>query len=179
MATEDETQRLRFPLPVTVRIGVVGFAFGERRFRTCQNVREFDVDDMASLRAWEPEAIVAPLSLALSLADQQRRGHFELPSLNTAMIVVTSMEDSPLADHHRDLLWNSFRVPAFEQLRGLDGTIIARECEVHDGMHIEDMEAMLHPNGEIVDGQCACGSELPRLRKVEQIQVRRAAASAR
>lgn len=169
---------LRFPLPVTVRIGLLGFAYGEARFRTGSNIREFDLDDTTWLRAWAPEAIVVPLNLALSIADQKQRGHFDLPSLNTAIIVVTPMEESPLADHHRDLLWSAFHVPVFEQLRGLDGTIVARECEVHDGLHVENLEAMLHPNGELVAGQCACGSELPRLRRMAPVHAKRAAASA-
>ncbi len=48
------------------------------------------------------------------------------PSVRTAIVVLTSCEDSPLTDDHRDLLWRAWGVPVFEQLRGLDGTIIAQ-----------------------------------------------------
>lgn len=178
LSTEEEAQVLRFPLPVAVRIALLDSSCGSARFRTGPNIRVFDVEDTEWLLAWEPEALVLPLGLALSLADQKQRGRFDLPSLNTALVVLTSMEDSPLADHHRDLLWAAFGVPVFEQLRGVEGGVIARECEVHDGLHIEAVEAMLHEGCEIVEGQCPCGVETPRLRKIAPVRARRAAASA-
>jgi hypothetical protein len=107
--------------------------------------------------------VVAPLSLALSLTDQKRRGLFNLPSLNTAIVVLTAVDGAPLNDRHRDVLWSVFGVPIFEQLRGTDGAVIARECEVHDGLHIVDSAPKLE--GEIVTDHCACGSEAPRLRQ--------------
>jgi hypothetical protein len=51
----------------------------------------------------------------------------------------------------------------FEQLRGSDGAVIARECEVHDGLHIIG-ESRPDLRGEIVTEHCACGAETPRLR---------------
>jgi hypothetical protein len=126
------------------------------------NMREFTSAEMSFVRAWAPAMLVLPLGLALSLADQKRRGLFGLPSLNTAIVVLTSTGDSPLGDHHRDLLWSAFGVPIFEQLRGGDGAVVARECEVHDGLHIVDSTNQLH--GEIISDPCACGSETPRLR---------------
>lgn len=131
--------------------------------RAGPNMREFSAAEMSFLRAWAPAAVVTPLNLALSLADQKRRGLFTLPSLNTAIVVLTSVDDSPLGDHHRDLLWSTFGVPIFEQLRGADGTIVARECEVHDGLHIVDSEHKLH--GEIITDACECGLETPRLKR--------------
>lgn len=121
------------------------------------------MEDLPWLRIWAPSAIALPLSLALSLADQKERGLFALPSLNTAMIVLTSIDDSPLADRHRDVLWRAFGVPVFEQLRGSDGTVIARECEVHDGLHL--VESVPELEGDLVTDHCACGSETPRLRR--------------
>jgi hypothetical protein len=119
---------------------------------------------MSFVRAWAPAMLALPLDLALSLADRKRRGLFALPSLNTAIVVLTSVDHSPLGDHHRDLLWSAFGVPVFEQLRQSDGAVIARECEVHDGLHIIDPAHKLC--GEIVSDPCACGSETPRLRRV-------------
>jgi hypothetical protein len=120
------------------------------------------------------------------------RGLFDLPSLSTALVVLTRLDDSPLADHHRDLLWQAFRVPVFEQVRGWDGTVIARECEVHDGLHVAESsvipqldndellitkadtsEECLVPirtgfAAEIITGHCDCGTETPRLRNLMQ-----------
>ncbi len=135
----------------------------EARFRKGADIRFFALDDIPWMCAWQPEALVLPLELALSLADQKQRGLFALPSLNTAIVVLTNFDDSPLASHHRDLLWQAFGVPVFEQLLGSDGTVIARECEVHDGLHLH-VDEPFYLSAEIVTDPCACGLDTPRLR---------------
>ena len=166
VAVED---RFWFPLPIAARTALVdtGFCPGP-------NTRAFAVDDLDLMVAWLPAALALPLGLALWLADQKRRGLVDLPSLNTAIIVLTSIDDSPLADHHRDILWSAFHVPIFEQLRGSDGTVIARECEVHDGLHI--VGSLPHIEGELIRDHCACGSETPRLRRSTSARERSAVA---
>jgi hypothetical protein len=134
---------------------------------------EGTVEDLPWLRVWAPEVLVLPLDLALSLADRKQRGLFDLPSLNTAIVVLTSIDDSPLADHHRDLLWRAFGLPVFEQLRASDGAVIASECEVHDGLHI--IESRPDLKGEVVTDHCACGAETPRLRSLSPVLTRSAA----
>lgn len=192
-----QAQKFCFPLSEPVRTALL-----EGGFHAAQNIREFNPDDIVWMHAYAPEALVAPLDLALSLADQKRRGLFELPSLRSAIVVLTSLEDSPLADHHRDLLWRAFGVPIFEQLRGWDGTIIAKECEVHDGLHIDESAAIiqLHEDellatqfgvpgnpiirartgltGEIAAGTCECGAQTPRLRALAPVRVKTAIALA-
>jgi hypothetical protein len=158
-----QAQPFTFPLSGQVRIALL-----EEGFLADPNMREFAVDDIAWLRSYAPEALVAPIDLALSLADRKSRGLFDLPSLSTAIVVLTSLDHSPLADDHRDLLWRTWGIPVFEQLRRDDGAIIARECEVHDGLHIAAPdEPLLHGRAglEIVTGVCECGAETPRLRR--------------
>jgi hypothetical protein len=121
---------------------------------------ECGVEDLCG---WAPEALVLPLGMAITLANRKQHGLFDLPSLNKAIVVLTSFDDTPLAPRHRDLLWKSFGVPVFEQLRSSDGAVIARECEVHDGLHII-VDSLPDLRGEIVTDQCACGAETPRLR---------------
>jgi len=159
--------RFCFPLPVQARIALL-----EAGFRPGRNMSVCAVDDLPRCA---PEALVLPLGLALSLADRKQRGLFDLPSLNTAIVVLTSPEDSPLADRHRDLLWRAFGVPVFEQLRGSDGAVIATECEVHDGLHV--IEALPDLRGEIVTDHCACGAETPRLRRPPPVLAKAAPAA--
>jgi hypothetical protein len=130
---------------------------------------ECSVDDLVWLRVWGPEALVLPLGLALTLASRKQHGLFDLPSLNRAIVVLTSLDETPLASRHRDLLWSAFGVPVFEQLCGSDGTVIARECEVHDGLHFEAGK-LQGVRGEIVTDHCACGAETPRLRSREFVK---------
>jgi hypothetical protein len=158
----EEADSFYFPLRRQVRIALL-----DAGFRAGPNMCEFSIEELPMLRLWRPEALVLPLSLALSLADQKQRGLFDLPGLNTAIVVLTSIEDSPLADHHRSLLWSAFGVPVFEQLRGPDGSVVASECEVHDGLHIEKPAAAFSLSDEIVTDHCPCGSETPRLRRVD------------
>ena len=176
-----QPQQFIFPLSRPVRVALL-----EEGFRTDANVRTFEPDDMAWLRSYAPEALVAPLDLALSLADRKRRGILDLPSVRTAIVVLTSGEDSPLTDDHRDLLWRAWGVPVFEQLRGPDGTVIARECEVHDGLHIVTLLDPLpraRAEVEIISEVCECGVETPRLRRFtssrrESVPIRTRQASA-
>jgi len=42
-----------------------------------------------------------------------------------------------LTEERRDGLWQSFRVPIFEQIVTENGAVLAAECEAHDGCHIE------------------------------------------
>jgi hypothetical protein len=156
-----QPQQFTFPLSGPVRVALL-----EEGFRTDANVRTCSPYDMAGLRSYAPEALVAPLDLALSLADRKRRGMLDLPSVCTAIVVLTSCEDSPLIDDYRDLLWRAWGVPVFEQLRGADGTVIARECEVHDGLHLVGNSLGYNSAElEVVSEVCECGAESPRLRR--------------
>jgi hypothetical protein len=159
-----QAQRLSFPVSTPVRIGLLAQGFCAER-----NLREFGAEDIAGLHSYAPEALVMPLDVALSLADQKSRGLIDLPSLNLAIVVLTSLDDSPLTEDHRDLLWRAFGVPMFEQLRGGDGTVIARECEVHDGLHIEGSVAAFDLPGQVVSERCECGLETPRLKSLAPV----------
>ena len=156
-----QAHRLSFPVSGPVRIALL-----EQGFWAERNVREFDAEDIAGLYLYAPEALVAPLHVALSLADQKSRGLIDLGSLNVAIVVLTSLDDSPLTDDHRDLLWRAFGVPIFEQLRGSDGAVIARECEVHDGLHLHGSADVVDLPGQIVSERCECGLETPRLKSL-------------
>jgi hypothetical protein len=155
---------LYFPIRKAARVALL-----EANFRKTSQMRTFTLQDMPWLRVWQPDGLVLPLGLALTLADQKQRGLFDLPSLVTAIVVLTSPDETPLADHHRDLLWFAFRVPVFEHLRASDGRILAAECEVHDGLHLCPDESMAF-DGELVMDPCACGLETPRLRNRTLVQ---------
>lgn len=186
-----DPQPLLFPLASPRRIAVL-----RGGFTLPSNAREFAAADLAGIRAWEPDALVVPLNATLLLADQELRGQLKLPSLQTALAVVTRIDDAPLAHHHRELLWRAFEVPVFELLLSWDGAIIARECEVHEGLHIDgdavipsvrDGELLLtHLNdsrtpvvlartgfaAEIIAEQCHCGSASVRLLNLTPVRQR-------
>lgn len=166
----NRQQTPQFPFAIREPVAVL-----ECGFRLRHGMCEFDSSepDLRALAAFGPAAIVAPLHAALSLADQKLRGLLTLPSLQLALIVLTRVGEQPLEAHHRDLLWRAFGVPVFEQLRDSGGTVIARECEVHDGLHLclQTGRAGSVSTAQLlsgaVTGQCECGAGTPRIRKPE------------
>jgi hypothetical protein len=84
------------------------------------------------------------------------------------VVVLSTCGTGLMSPGDRDFIWNSLRVPLLEYLLDSDGRIVARECEAHDGLHVEgsfDHGAL----GEVVEGTCGCGRDGARLRHVEAI----------
>ena len=166
---------LRFPLPEPARLAVIG-----ADFHIASHMRAFLPVDIRALVRYAPDAMALPQDAALSLADRKLRGLFALPSLKLAIVVFSSAgPHGTLETHHRDLLWKAFGLPVFEQVRGADGRVIARECEVHDGLHLDADRDAGAPSGmamEIISEQCDCGLETARLRPRIAIRAHAAAA---
>jgi phenylacetate-coenzyme A ligase PaaK-like adenylate-forming protein len=185
-----QLQKFRFPLAMPARV-----AMFEGGFSADGAIRQFAAREASQLHDYVPEALVLPLPVALTLADHKQRKLLNLPTLTTAVVVLTSLNDI-LAEHHRTILWRAFGVPLFEQLQGWDGAVIARECEVHDGLHIDETAVILEKDGEelvatqltsfedpilrvrtgltaaIVTEHCECGAETPRLRNLASMHTK-------
>ncbi len=105
-----------------------------------------------------------------------------------ALIVLTRVGETGFPEHDRQRLWHAFGLPMFEQHIGLDGEVLACECEAHDGLHILHAKAVLEQHtegsllltsltdveqptlrlrtgvfGRIVSGECGCGRSEPRV----------------
>lgn len=191
-------QPLVIPLPVTpARVAVIG-----GRFSMARNIRQFNIGDIGALMGWRPDALVAQLDQALAIAEISPVKLEGTASISTALIVLTSVGAScgPVGssaqvpdERQRERLWRAFGVPIFEQLQAWDESVIARECEVHDGLHISENAAIMHRDqdgevlltlldskvpvlkartglrADIVRQECECGSESPRLLGIEAI----------
>ena len=127
---------------------------------------------------WNEEATrFDPQALAGSLL--QLEGLARIASPSHAVIVLRNEWEPRLTDTRRDALWNAYRVPAFEQIIGEDGTLLATECEAHDGLHIESSRFNVAGRNIRTD-RCACGRFSPRLVSAQYVDaVRRIAACAR
>jgi hypothetical protein len=175
------------PLPWHGRVALV-----DTRLRGPATARNFTSTDLAAVEAFAPDSIVLPLSIALSSAMQRLAGANLLPSLRCAIVVLSSLHTpcGLMTDDNRDLLWRAFGLPVFEQLLESHGLVIARECEVHDGLHAERVSVQAETGGaviagqvigysaEIVTGHCDCGLETPRLRGLVCLREHAAAAAA-
>jgi hypothetical protein len=149
----------QFPLPGRARIALV-----DADFRAASGMRTFHFGDDSALREFAPDSLALPLDSALALADRKLRGLIDLSSLKLAVVVFT---DEMMLPHHRDLIWRAFGLPIFEQLRDECGHVIGRECEVHDGLHVDPLliagfEEIAEINREV----CECGAETPRLQRL-------------
>jgi hypothetical protein len=164
-------ETLRFPLPVPEHLAVI-----DAEFHLAPHMKAFESSNIRGLVSYAPDAMAVALDTALSLAESKLRGLFDLPSLKLTIVVFSSMELHGVFEaDHRDLLWKAFGLPVFEQLRGADGRVVARECEIHNGLHV-DADLPTGMAVEIVTEPCDCGLETARLRPRMTVTPRAAAA---
>ncbi len=151
--------RLIYPIPPAPRTAVLSAAFRSRG-----TIRAFG--DLAAVPAFEPQAVAGTLPQVESLAGQV--------SLTHAVNIFRRESDTPLSDAELDSLWRAFHVPVFEQIVASDGTLIAWECEAHDGLHIAPG---VDTGSHAVDTTpCACGRSTARLVSPETWKAHGAAA---
>jgi hypothetical protein len=106
-----------------------------------------------------------PSSLAGSV-EQLRHAIGQDLHLRHAVIVFTYGGRAGFSDDDRDLFWDSFGVPIFEQRLGPGNKLLAMECDAHAGLHvISDFE-----NIRLDRSKCVCGNPTPRLPKRARIE---------
>lgn len=181
-----EPRELCYPLDAPPRTAILFPGFRETR-----SVRMFADNWSQKLRRYRPNAVAGPAGVLRALALAIRDGRVEMPPLTHAIIVFTGLEHGILRQPDRDLFWQVFQVPIFEQLRGLGGELLAMECEAHNGLHICAADSLMEidetPSGneilytslvsleyplvrlatglaaEVHGSQCECGEYAPRL----------------
>ncbi|HLK21476.1 MAG TPA: hypothetical protein VKT81_21155, partial [Bryobacteraceae bacterium] len=117
-------------------------------------VRVFPTGWTEEAARFHPSSIAAPL-------DQLRRISRRGIELSHAVVALTYLGQQGLSEDDRDLFWDSFGVPVFEQHLGPANELLAMECEAHAGLHvISDFE---DPGLDHVS--CVCGNPAPRFRR--------------
>lgn len=191
VATEKpQRERFFYPLGDAPRTAVIA-----RRVEESRRVRRFSGLRAEGLAAYAPHVLAAPLD-ALRAARAESIPH---PPLRNALIVFSGVLEGPLTPEDSDDLWRRYQVPVFEQFLGIDGELLAWECEIHHGLHVRESAAhfeaaeegrllvsfLANPRlpvlrletgltGELVDEPCPCGESSPRLVDVRRRPVRRA-----
>jgi len=184
---------LRCPISDDVRAAVL-----TGNFRESESVRVFDPVRVPEIRGFDPGLIAAPLEILLPWTGAQPFGQ-PIPSVHRAIVAFSELENGGLLESTRDLLWQTFEVPVFEQWRGADGSVLAWECEAHEGLHVVEDRLVVEQNsdreliltsltdrrrpmlrliagftGMLVDEPCACGRPGLRLCDVSPAAVERA-----
>jgi hypothetical protein len=141
-------------------------------FRSAGNIRVFENGWSEDAASYSPAAIAATLAQLHALPS--------IPSLRNAIIALVRPGEPNLSEDDRERLWRAFRVPVFEQRIDAACTLLAAECEAHDGLHIV-CPAVLPRDGEILEAApCGCGRTTPRLIAPQRVEnLRRVAAYAR
>jgi len=126
-------------------------------FRETRLVRYFaSIDDEAAIR-FAPEVLAGTAIQLRRIAAANRS-----TSVRNAVVVFTGDGDPGLNEYDRDMFWDVFGVPAFEQYLNRHNRLIASECDAHEGLHIWAPSA--RREGWIRDpSPCACGDARPRL----------------
>jgi hypothetical protein len=106
-----------------------------------------------------------PTSVA-GAPEQLRKLTLKNIRLDHAVIAFTYEGQSGISHEDRELFWNAFGVPVFEQILGLRNELLAMECDAHCGLHVVNGCADLH----LERGVCACGSSAPRLSRTARIE---------
>lgn len=138
-----------YPIPPAPRTAIL-----TGPFRSRGSLRVFDDGDRDAVRGFAPQALAGTLAQLEALAGEV--------SLTHAVIVFRSEWEAPLTEAQRDRLWRAFQVPAFEQMLGPGGSLLATECEAHDGLHIVSPRLAVGDH-EIDVNPCACGRPTARM----------------
>jgi len=84
------------------------------------------------------DAVIGSLDALRRLAAAVAAGQACIPDCAARVVVHSRLDGRMLGEDDRDFLWSAFELPVFEELRGLDGELLASECEGHEALHIHD-----------------------------------------
>lgn len=127
-------------------------------FQETKLVRVFPAGWNEEAARFRPSSIAGP-------AEQLRRLTGEDLQLRHAVVAFTYEGQAALSDDDRDLFWEAFGVPVFEQHMGPGNELLAMECDAHAGLHVMGDFAHLR----LDRNSCACGNPAPRLPRPSRI----------
>jgi len=173
------------PFPVSSTLRLAQLSPGPK----FENVEPLVLKRWSDLQAFEPNIVVGTLTEMKRLMDYVTAGTLDTACIDRALVILTLFGAKPLNDVARVALWQSFGVPIFELYLGLDQTLLAAECEAHEGWHLAPgIEPMTLDSGELIldgagnsglrtglrasvdEATCPCGLTSPRVLDIEQLR---------
>jgi hypothetical protein len=143
----------------------------------------------SDLPSLAPNVVIGSLNEMQTLSDHAARGTFDASCIDHALVILTPYGARPLTDLTRVTLWQRFGVPIFELYLGLDHSLLASECEAHEGWHLASgIGCGTLDTGELIlDGAgntglrtglrasldqatCPCARTTPRILNIEQLR---------
>ena len=174
---------LPFPVPPTLRLAQLspGPKFA--------NIQPLVLKRWSDISEFAANVVVGSLHEMQRLRELVTAGTLDAASIDRALVILTRFGAKPLNDVARVALWQSFGVPIFELYLGLDQSLLASECEAHEGWHLaQGIDPTTLDTGELIlDGAgnsglrtalrgsihrttCPCGLTTPRILDIEQLQ---------
>jgi len=159
---ERPRHSLHYPVCPSPRLAVLGVELHGPAGTHC--LVEWSPEDLRRLR---PQALAGWWNDLSEVARRVLLGELELPVLQFPLMVFSRPESAPLPSRCHDLLWQWFRLPTFEQIRGADGELLAYECAARCGFHqAPSADIARLPLGQYAF-RCPCGDPSPLLRAGE------------
>jgi hypothetical protein len=126
-------------------------------FRETRQVRCFGRLDDGEMVRFEPEVLAGTSAqlrrIALSTSPARVRN---------AVVALTYEGEAGLTERDRDMFWDVFGVPAFEQYLTRRNRLIASECDAHAGLHVCGPPPR-REGWRLDKSPCDCGDPSPRL----------------
>ncbi len=179
-----KTPPIALPFPVSPSLRLAQLSPGARFADT----EPFIPKRWSDLQVFGPNVVIGSLVELQRLANQVRLGLLDMSSIDRALVILTRFGSDPLSDLSRVELWQTYGVPIFELYLGLDQTLLASECEAHEGWHLaEGVTSTSLESGELVfEGAgnsglrtglhasidritCHCGRTTPRVLEIERL----------
>jgi hypothetical protein len=135
--------RLPFPGASTLRIAQLtpSVDFDSVEFFPSERWRE--------LENYQPRVLVGSAADLMRLARQLELGLWNMTSVDHAIFVLTECGTEPVDDFFRNIIWETFGVPVYELFFGPDGSLLASECETHEGWHLDTTASLSIWNGKL------------------------------
>ncbi len=146
---------ISLPFPVSSTLRLAQLSPGPK----FENIQPVVLKRWSDVQAFGPNVVVGTLGELQRLIDYLAARSIDASSIDRALLVLTRFGSKPLNDVARVALWQAFGVPIFELYLGLDDTLLASECEAHEGWHLTSGIGSITPDtGELVlDGAGNCG----------------------
>jgi phenylacetate-coenzyme A ligase PaaK-like adenylate-forming protein len=111
-------------------------------FEEGEGIRVFEELRRRRLVRFRPNILAGPVGVLRALAEGAEDRGAPVPRVSRAVIAFSLPLHGFLSEEARDLFWRVFQVPVFGQLLGFEGEMLAWECEAHEGLHIDDRNAV-------------------------------------
>jgi hypothetical protein len=115
-----------------------------------------------------PHSLAGSFGALESLVRGIRSGELSMAPTLRRITVHSRVDRGLLREADRDSLWRAFELPVFEQIRGLDGELLAWECEAHTGLHLHAEHTVVEAPGNRGGGELVltslAGLRYPMLR---------------